>query len=131
MSGSLRQWLIPLAWLVPTGILIQAVLAGRGLFVDPTLFGLHGNLGNALLLIAVAVAVLAWMSKAGNAAVLLALLTTVGMVAQIGLGYAGRRSAAIEASATHVPLGVALLGLSVAVALLLMRDRDRSGEATA
>jgi len=94
------------AWLVPIGIFVQAVLAGRGWFVDPALFDVHGALGNALLPIAVAAAALIWISRVPRTTVLLASLTAFGMIGQIGLGYAGRRSGAAEASAAHVPLGV-------------------------
>jgi len=123
MSRVLKRWLVPVAWLVPIGIFVQAVLAGRGWFVDPALFDVHGALGNALLPIAVAAAALIWISRVPRTTVLLASLTAFGMIGQIGLGYAGRRSGAVEASAAHVPLGVALLGLSVAVALLVSRHQ--------
>ncbi len=107
-----------MAWLIPAGILVQAILAGRGMFVGGSVFGLHGGIGHGVLLIAVLLAILAWALGVRRSTAMLATLTIVGLLAQTGLGYAGRRSGIAAASAWHIPLGVALLGLSVAVALL-------------
>lgn len=126
MSLALRRWLVIIAWLVPIAIFLQALLAGQGLFVDPTLFGLHGILSNLTLLVSVVAAVLAWAARTSRTTALLASLTVLGVIAQTGLGYAGRRSGLVEASAAHVSLGVALFGLAVAVALLVNRDRSTS-----
>jgi hypothetical protein len=49
---------------------------------------------------------------------ILASIAVVGLIGQTGLGYAGRRSGIALASSVHIPLGVALLGLTVAVAVL-------------
>lgn len=107
------------AWLVPLGILVQAVLAGQAWFVDPALFGLHGGVGHGVLLLAVVTAGLAWLWRDGRAAAVLATLVVVGLVAQTGLGYVGHRAAVAVASSLHVPLGVTLFGVSLAVALLV------------
>lgn len=115
-------WRTAVVWLIPAVILVQALLAGRGWFVDPALFELHGALGNATLLLAVVAAAVAWAARTSRTGAVLASLTVLGLIAQIGLGYAGRRSGIPEASAVHVPLGVALLGLSVAAAMLIGRD---------
>jgi hypothetical protein len=108
-----------LAWTVPIGILIQAVLAGQAWFVSPTLFGLHGGIGHGVLLLAVVTTGLVWLAGVGRTAVLLASAVVLGLVGQTGLGYAGHRTGIAAASSVHVPLGVTLFGLSLAVAVLL------------
>jgi hypothetical protein len=113
------------AWTVPVVILLQAALAGQAWFVDPSLFGLHGGLGHGLLLLAALVATFSWLVRAPRAAAVLASLVAVGLVGQTGLGYAGHRGGLAMASSVHVPLGVALLGAGVAVAVLLQLDRRR------
>lgn len=104
------------AWLVVLGILAQAALAGQGWFADPALFGLHGGLGNGVLALAVLAAVLTWMAAPRWVATL-ATATVLGLIGQTGLGYVGRRGGVAAASALHVPVGAALLGAAVAVAV--------------
>jgi hypothetical protein len=111
--------LVYAAWVVPVVVLGQAVLAGQGWFVDGSLFGLHGGLGHGVLLVAAVVATFAWLVRTSRVVAIVATLVTLGLIAQTGLGYAGRRGELAVASALHVPLGVALLGASVAVAVLL------------
>jgi hypothetical protein len=119
VPAPLGRVLPPLAWLVPLGILVQAALAGQAWFVSPSLFGLHGRIGHGVLLLAVVTAIVAWLARTSTPAAVLASAAVLGLVAQTGLGYAGHRSAVAVASSLHVPLGVALLGLSVAVAVLV------------
>ena len=126
--SSLSRVLVTLAWLVPVGILVQAVLAGQAIFVAPSLFGLHGGLGHGVLLLAVVTAGLAWMLRRKTAA-WVATAVVVALIAQIGLGYTGHRGGLAAASALHVPLGVAVLGGSVAVAMLLTLRRRPAEEA--
>jgi hypothetical protein len=114
-----RRILLPLAWLVPLGVLAQAAIAGQALFVSPALFGLHGGLGHGVLALAVATAALAWAAPASRTAAGLATLAVLGLIGQTGLGYVGHRTGVALASSLHVPLGVALLGLTVATAVLL------------
>ena len=123
MTSSPARVLIVVAWLVPFGILTQAILAGQALFVSPTLFGLHGGVGHGVLGLAVATAALAWITRASRLSAVLASLAVVGLVAQTGLGYVGHRTGVAAASAVHVPLGVTLLGLTLTVALLLTLTR--------
>lgn len=118
MPRSLRALTIA-AWLIPGGILAQAALAGQGLFLDPSLFALHGGIGHGVLLLALLTASFTWAARFPRHVGVLASLTVVGLLGQVGLGYAGRRSALAAASAVHVPLGVTLLGLSVVVAILV------------
>ena len=121
----MRSWLLLLlAWLVPLGVLVQAVLAGQASFVTPELFGLHGGVGHGVLLLS---AVAAWTDRGTRGVAVLASLVVVALVAQTGLGYAGRRGGIVEASAWHIPLGVAVLGLAVAVAVLLSNRHRVAG----
>jgi hypothetical protein len=116
---SLTRVLLVLAWLVPAGVMAQAVLAGQAWFVSPELFGLHGGIGHGVLLLSVVLAGLAWATRAPRLTSVLASLAVVALIGQTGLGYAGRRGELAVASSAHVPVGVAVLGLTVAVAVLL------------
>ncbi len=118
-----RRLLVPLAWLVPLGVLVQAAIAGQALFVSPTLFGLHGGIGHGVLLLAVLTAGAAWLARSSKVAAGMATLAVAGLVGQTGLGYVGHRTGVALASSLHVPLGVALLGLTVATAVLLSVGR--------
>lgn len=124
------RWCGTFAWLVVAGILAQAVLAGQGWFLDQSMFALHGGLGHGVLLLAVVAATLSWIAAPRWVAVL-ATVMLVGLVGQTGLGYVGRRGGTALASAAHIPLGVALLGAAVAVALgaTLARRGPTSGAA--
>lgn len=117
------------SWLLVAFILIQAGLSGPALFQNPSLFELHGWLGMGTVLLAAALVLLTFMARLPVWTRLVGLLLTVGSFGQIGLGYAGHRSGLAVASAVHVPLGVALLGLAVALAVashLLQRTPARS-----
>jgi hypothetical protein len=108
-----------LAGAVPAGILVQAVLAGQGWFADQGLFLLHGGVGHGVLTLAILVAAWAWWRRPGWPVVILATLGVVGLVAQTGLGYTGRRGGVALASSLHVPLGSVLLATSLLVAVLV------------
>jgi hypothetical protein len=116
---SFTRPLVVMAWLVSLGILTQAALAGQAWFVSPELFALHGGIGHGVLLLSVLLATFAWLARAPRTVAVLATLTVVALIGQTGLGYVGHRTGVAAASAAHVPLGVTLLGLSVAVAVLL------------
>ena len=118
-----RRALLTLAWLVPLGVLGQAALAGQALYVSPELFGLHGGLGHGVLLLAVVTAALAWIVGSSRPAAALASLAVIALIGQTGLGYVGHRSRVALASSLHIPLGVAILGLTVAVAVLVTVSR--------
>jgi hypothetical protein len=107
------------AWAIAAGILAQAFLAGQGWFVDQGLFGLHGGIGHGVLLLSAVVATFAWLVRSSRVVAVVSTLVALGLIGQTGLGYAGRRGELELASALHVPLGVTLLGASVAVAVLL------------
>lgn len=115
-----------LAWTVPVGILLQAVLAGQAWFVSPTLFGLHGGVGHGVLALSIVTAGLLWSAGGGRTAALLASVVVLGLIGQTGLGYAGHRTGIAAASSLHIPLGVTLFGVSLAVAVLLaVRETPR------
>jgi hypothetical protein len=101
-------------------ILVQAVLAGRGWFIDHEFIDLHGVVGNVVVLAAIAQAVIAFLAlrrrQAGRSLVGLSLAILALVVVQIGLGYAGRDSG--TAASLHVPNGVLIFGLSVATTVL-------------
>lgn len=126
---SFSRPLMVLAWLVVAGVMLQALLAGQAQFVSPELFALHGGIGHGVLLVSVLLATFTWLAGTRRVTAVLATLSTLALIGQTGLGYAGRRGQIAEASAAHVPLGVAVLGVSVAVAVLLSVAGDRA-EAT-
>lgn len=119
MAERAPKLLTILAWLVLAGIAVQAVLAGQGWFQDPDLMSLHGGIGHGVLALAVATLGLALVARIGWGIVLLAGVLLLGLIGQTGLGYAGRRSGIALASSLHIPIGVGLFGLSVALALLI------------
>lgn len=108
-------------------VLVQAFLAGRGLWLDTDLIDLHGMLANAIFLVVVAQLVLAvaigvrgapgQRLLASNAVLVLLVLM------QTGLGYSGRTD--MEARAWHIPLGVLIFGLSVAIAVMAPQMMNR------
>ncbi|MCC5948659.1 MAG: hypothetical protein JJT89_09410 [Nitriliruptoraceae bacterium] len=117
------------AWVVVLGVMAQAVLAGQGWFGgQQALFGLHGGIGHGVLLVAAVLALACWVLPGARVAAVLATLNVVALLGQTGLGYAGRRGGVGLASSLHVPLGVAILGAAVAVAVLLT-VRDRAADA--
>jgi hypothetical protein len=106
-------------------VLVQAVLAGRGWFVDLALIEIHGWVGNATFLTAIGQAALAFAGwrrgTLGRAEVVLGGLLVALVVAQIGLGYSGRESAG--AASWHVPNGVLIFGVSAASLALALAGR--------
>ena len=111
------RWVAALTALL---VLVQAALAGRGLFVDFDLIEVHGWVGNATFLVAaaqVALAVAGYGRRSLSRVELgLSALLLVLVVAQLGLGYAGRESAG--AASWHVPNGVLIFGVATALLTL-------------
>jgi hypothetical protein len=107
-------------------VLAQAAFAGRFLAGDAAGLRLHER--NAELLVTVALvqlvlAVVVWRARQGSgwlAGASLALL--VAEVTQMGFGYEGRL-------AVHVPLGVAVFGLAVTLALVSWRQPRPASQA--
>lgn len=120
MSPKLQSILHVLAWAVPVGVIVQAMLAGQSWFAGAGLIGLHGGIGHGVFAVSIATAALAWMHPARRPAAYLATLVVLALIAQIGLGYTGHRGGVGEASALHIPLGVLVTALSVAVATHLV-----------
>lgn len=91
-------------------VMVQAVVAGQALFGG---WGIevHGWIGNGSFLLGLVLLALAVVSRAGRAAAVTAAALAAAMFVQVGLGYAGR--SALGAASWHVPLGVAIFGLSV------------------
>lgn len=92
----------------------QAALVGQALYLgDMTTLALHGWLGSGSFVAAVVVAALALAAvRRGEASRLtfgLGLAVALLMVAQLGLGYVGRRGG--WPAAIHIPNGVLIAGL--------------------
>lgn len=102
-------------------ILIQAILAGRGWYVDFDLIRVHGYVGNAVFLLSAGLVVLVYLVGLRGPTLLLSGAIFLLVFGQVGLGYAGRESA-ISAS-LHVPNGVLLFGLTTAVCMLIFDSR--------
>jgi hypothetical protein len=119
----LIRWLRYSAPLLTLLVLIQAIFAGRGLYINHDSIDLHGQIGNATFLVALIQTALVfaiglrgqtrtWLL--GGSVVLLLLI-----VAQLGLGYGGRDST--TAASLHVPNGVLIFGLTTAMLSLVYR----------
>lgn len=101
-------------------VLIQAILAGRGWFIDFDLITLHGVLGNITFIGAVGMVVLAWVGfppgRERTTLLVMSAVLTVLTTAQIGLGYtATSEGGHAEAASLHIPLGVLIFGFSCAI----------------
>ena len=94
-------------------VLIQAILAGRGWYIDFDLIRVHGYVGNAVFVLAFIHVALVYAAGLRPSTLLLSAFTFLLLFAQVGLGYAGRESA-VSAS-LHVPNGVLLFGLTTAL----------------
>lgn len=92
-------------------VLLQAVVAGQAIFGSWEI-EVHGWLGNASFLAGLLLVVLAVRRRAGRVLIVLAVGIAVALFAQTGLGYAGRT--ALPAASWHIPLGVAIFGLTIA-----------------
>lgn len=92
-------------------VLLQAVVAGQAVFGSWKI-EIHGWLGNASFVAGLLLIPLAVRSKAGRPLVVLAVALTAALFVQTGLGYAGRTT--LAAASWHLPLGVAIFGLTAA-----------------
>ena len=91
-------------------VLAQAVVAGQALFGDWSI-RVHGFMGNASFLLGLVLLGLAVVGRPARTRLVLSAVLVPALFAQTGLGYVGRETA--EAAAWHVPLGVAIFGLTV------------------
>jgi hypothetical protein len=117
-----------LAVLTGSAVLLQAILAGRGWFLDYDLMEVHGFIGNLTFLLAVLLVVGAWLGRQAGVMTNTELILSVALlglfVAQIGLGYGGRDSA--TAASLHVPNGILVTGLTAGlIAISFMRQPAR------
>ncbi len=109
MMIGLYRWL---ALLITILIFVQAVLAGRFLFVDRDAVDIHQAVANALsvlVIVHVALVLVTRTKWSQRVPVLTALLASL-VIVQTGLGYAGRDSE--DVLAIHVPVGVLTFGLA-------------------
>ncbi len=109
-----------LGGIIVATVFAQAVLAGQHLALDADII-LHGMLGSAVFFFQIAVVVLVFMDRASTEMKITTLVVIAGLFAQIGLGYAAR-SGGHALNAIHIPLGVALFGLTT-WQLALLRTR--------
>jgi uncharacterized membrane protein len=111
-------------------VLLQAVLAGRGLWIDPDFIDMHEVVANLLFLVVVVQLVLAFAigipGELGRRLKWMNLVLLVALVVQIALGYSGPESR--EAAAWHIPLGVFIFGLAGAIADMAPKILKRGGD---
>ena len=103
-------------------VLVQAVLAGRGWFIDFDLIDIHGMIGSLTFLVGVAMVALVWfgMEKGSSERTTLLIMSGILVIlttAQLGLGYSAtsKDNPSAEAASLHIPLGVLIFGLSSAI----------------
>src|SRR5262249_45678317 len=126
-SDLVRPGLLPalkiVAGLFVALVLVQALLGGRGWFVDADLLDVHRGVGMVVLLVALVQAALAFAvfgwRRAGRPFVLAGAALFVLTVIQFALGMASDDSA--SAAAWHIPNGVLIFGLATATTSLLLR----------
>lgn len=119
LATALRVSTIVLA----VSVLIQAWLGSSGFFQNaPGRIDIHAMLGNFMFLVAVVQVGLVFYAMpkglASRNLLILAGLTVVLLIAQIGLGYSTRGDNAIDALAWHLPNGVLLMGVTAVTAVL-------------
>lgn len=111
------RWLVMLTSAL---VLLQAVFAGRGLWLNHRFIDYHEILANMLFLVVVVQAGMTFAigipGSLGKRLLGLNVALVVAVLVQIGLGYSGRTE--MEAAAWHIPLGVLIFGLTVAIAAM-------------
>jgi hypothetical protein len=119
--------ILALSWANAIIVLIMALLGGR-FFVEPDVIDVHGYIGNLFFVLVVAQAGLLFMAGiSGWLGKVLVGLSAVGVllvIGQLGLGYSGRESA--TALSIHIPNGVLIFGLSIAIVSQLPHLRGTS-----
>jgi hypothetical protein len=119
MRASTRRLLSIIAWLIATLVTLQAALIGQTIYGSAMFTGLHGGLGHLVLLLAVVLAVGAWIARAPGSVAFATTILFALVIAQIGLGYAGARSGIAFASSLHLPAGVLIAVIAAASATRL------------
>ncbi len=104
-------------------VLAQALLGGRGWFLDSELIAVHGGIGALVVLAAALQAVLAFAvgAPATERRPLAVVSATILLLAatQYILGFAGRESS--QAAAWHIPNGALIFGLASANSVIVFR----------
>jgi hypothetical protein len=110
-------------------VLAQAVLAGRGLFIDHGFIDIHDGIGMiTFLLVAVQMVLAPLAGFRGRPRTILlgtSLLLLILVIVQLTLGFSGRDGG--QAAAWHVPNGVVIFGLTVWNASFLARVGHDAG----
>lgn len=111
-------------WLVlatPVLVLLQAILAGQWLGGHQKYIDYHEIVANILFLLVIVQLVLTFVigipGELGKRLLVMNVLLVGLMVVQVGLGYGGRTN--LDARAWHLPLGVFIFGLAVAIAAMV------------
>lgn len=117
------RWLV----VITSGlVLLQALFAGRFLSGSPDYIDYHEILANVLFVVAVVQLALTVAigipGGLGKRLLWLNAALAVLILVQTGLGYSGRTE--LEARAWHIPLGVLIFGLTVAIAAMVPQIRE-------
>jgi hypothetical protein len=128
VNGLVRSY----PWLtVLTGVsvLLQAILAGRGWFINYDLIEVHGVIGNVTFLLVIVLVIGAWLGRQAGVMTNTELILSIALIAltaaQFGLGYGGRDSR--TAASLHIPNGILITGLTSAlIAISFIRRPNRA-----
>ena len=128
----LVQALRIIAPLLTLVVLVQAVFAGRGLFINSDNIDIHGGLGMVTALFVIVQTVLVFLAgfRGRTRAALLghSLALLVLVMIQFVLGNSGRENGG-QAAALHVPNGVLIFGLTASNLSYMLRLRgDARGD---
>lgn len=105
------RWLTAITTLL---VLVQATMIGQALYLgEMSLLALHGWLGSGSFLLAILLTGAAFLAvqreELPRSVVMLGVIVVLLMVAQLGLGYMGRRGG--WPAAIHIPNGVIIAAL--------------------
>ncbi len=104
-------------------VLLQAFLAGQGLYVSADSFDAHRVIGEIAVIVALVLAVLAYLvlgnQGLGSAIFILSVVIFILTLIQIALGFSGRDST--TPAAWHVFNGVLIFGLTAADNMMIFR----------
>jgi hypothetical protein len=128
----MARWLPYLAIAAGVLMVVQAFLAGRGLFFNHDLVEIHGYVGEFTFLVCIAIVIAAWLGKQsgryGQTELYLAGTNMILVVVQLGLGYSTRDNLAVVA--WHLANAVLIAGtLAALIALTLRRPLPSVGAA--
>jgi hypothetical protein len=103
-------------------VLTQAAMAGQALFEGFDI-KIHGYLGNASFTLGVVLLAIALFGRLPRSLMVLAAINVVALFGQTGLGIVGRETT--MAASLHVPLGVAIFGITMVQTTLAVVDYQR------